>query len=219
MKKTALFIGLLAFSLSSQAQLGFTPEIGVNFTSVNSTVKSGGSSTSLKGKMNPGFRAGASLTLSISESFAIQPGLYYDFTSTKYNLASVGNSSLKSTMSLHSLQIPVYAMYYMDARNKTGFFAGVGPYANFYLSGKQKGDLSIGETSTNSSRDLSFGNKSSDDLKSMGFGGSLTAGYTLPAGLSLRAYFNLGLSNLKPKGDSDNKINSKSVGLTLGYRF
>lgn len=219
MKKITVIILALGLSLPAKAQISILPELGINFTGITSKFKSGNNTTTIKGKMAPGFRAGLGVGIPLSNHLSVQPGLYYDYGRTNFDLASLGNANLSAKMSLQSLQIPVSLLYHFGEQ-QDGFFVGAGPYGNFYLSGKKDDDFSFnGNTSLTHSSEVKFGNSNSDDMKPFDLGASFTLGYQLTQGFSIRAFFNLGLSNLKPKGDSDDQMKSKVFGVNLGYRF
>lgn len=220
MKKLFLIPALLLSAWSARAQISFMPEIGGNLSSLTQKVSMFGGDYTLNGKWRPGFRAGVAMNGMITYHIGIQPGIYYSYNSSKMELEILGTTN-SVTYSTHAIQVPVYLMYYSNTEINDGFFAGVGPFANYYFSGTKKGDInSGGSVSASSSESISFGNDASkDDSKPFDYGASVTAGYVLPMGLAFRAYFNLGLANLQPEGDKDNRMKSMSVGVSVGYNF
>ncbi|HTO37024.1 MAG TPA: porin family protein [Brumimicrobium sp.] len=195
----------------SYSQIRIAPEVGANLSSYASKYDFNNSTISNNSKYQLGARVGAILDLGINDHFAIQPGVYYNMARAKDEITFLG-ATFSETSTVHSLQIPLYFMFRTAGSDEGHLFVGVGPVFDWNFGGSVKGG--------NSKRDLEFGNNSStDDMRPLDFGASATIGFKLEMGAFVRAYYNLGLSNLSPKDNNNNNhtLRSRSFGLSFGY--
>lgn len=222
MKKN-LFVGaLMMLSPLAFAQMKIAPEIGATMYNHTSKVSVAGQSVSASGDFQPGLRAGAVLDIAISDHFALQPGIFYTLNRTKSEqTAMIGNitASNKNTLTLHAVQVPVYALYKSGEEGSGRFLAGLGGYIAYNIAGTTKIESSGPQGSTSLSRKMEFGNDVTDDLRPLDYGPSAMLGYELSNGLYVRGHFNYGLANLQPKGNSDLSAKSMTFGLSFGYFF
>lgn len=174
-------------------------------------------------KQRFGFRAGVMADIPVSEQFSIRPQLLYSVKGTKVNLGDllggvptgVDPKQLELTLNYNFLELPVLVMYGLDA-GPGRVVLGAGPYAAYLLKASSTFD----------------GKTLNDDLtgaKRLDYGLAASAGYELPMGVTLSAYYSLGLANLAA-GSATNIPATGSVantgsayhrafGLTLGYFF
>ena len=208
MKTPLLFFLVACISSLSFGQIRIAPEIGANLSSYTSKYELGNTAFTNTSQYLLGFRAGVALDLGITDHIALQPGFYYNLGKTKDEVTFLG-STYSETTSIHGFQLPVYLMLRTGGSDQGHFFVGVGPVFNWNLSGSQEGN--------NIKRELDFGNDTSDDIRSFELGASATAGFKLKMGAFVRAYYNLGLSNLSPNDNNNHTLRSNSFGLSLGY--
>ncbi len=226
MKKLLLAGTLISIGGTALAQLKIAPEIGA--TMYNHTEKSTmlGQSSSTSTDFQPGLRAGAVLDLALSDHFSLQPGVFYTLNRTKSESSSTIGSytnAVKTSLLLHAVQVPVYAVYKTGEEGSGRFFVGLGGYISYTIAGTQKSELSqtAGGMTTNdkSSLKMKLGNEKTDQLRPLDYGPSAMLGYELANGLYFRGNFNYGLANMLPQGNSDASTKSMSFGISVGYFF
>jgi len=198
---------LLAATVGAQAQLTFGPE--VSLIGSNYTGKADGQSSNTKSIVS--FRAGAVLDAPISDHFSIQPAVLYVMNGFKSDIV-IANASVH----VNTLEIPVNVMYKIDVPGDGHLFVGLGPYIAYNMGGKYKESDSYSGTQTGS---LNIGSGPLDDLKVFDFGLGINAGYQLTNGLFLRVFYQKGLLNLDPQGNSNNYIRSTNYGVGVGMLF
>lgn len=87
-------------------------------------------------------------------------------------------------------------------------------------SGKLKNTIEYDGDKEKETETLEFGNDEKDsDLKRLDIGLGFGAGYEFTDNLGARLGYDLGLANLVPGGDKDNKITNGSINLSVTYRF
>lgn len=198
MKKIILSLfSVAAIATTSNAQLSFAPEAGLNMANMN--MKSAGSTVSTS--MKPGVAIGAIVDFGFTDNLFLQPGLFYVMNGAKLSSPSL-------TYSINSLQIPVNVIYKLGEDGNNRFFFGAGPYLAYNLSGNVSdggGTIHIGT------------DKAKDQLKPIDFGVGLNVGYLLVNGLFFRVHYQMGLTDLNPAGDSDGTVKTSALGVTAGY--
>lgn len=206
MKKLLLSATILFGSLGAFAQggLGYGLRAGVNIPKY---------STSLGDtKSNTGFFVTGYLDAPVSPYFSVQPGLSLQNKGAKW--AETSNGELKE--SVMSLDIPVNLVAKLPTGGSGNFFIGAGPYVGFGLSGKQKGEQSVGGSTVKVDEDIEFGSGEGKDLKRTDFGVNFLAGYQLTNGFQINAGYGLGLTNLAPNsGSIKNRVWSVGIGFGL----
>ena len=191
-----LFLGLV-FSAHAELEEG-TFKFGV---------RAGGGFATLTGDAAVGntsifnFHVGAVGDYAFSESFYLEPGLYFTKkgTSYDYDLGFLGSESID--MELYYLELPVLASYRFNFTDKFGLNLQAGPYAAFGLFGES------GE-----------GVDSFDE----GVFKKFDAGLRLATGAQFSAFsvslgYDLGLMNISDAEEVDAKTALFFV--TLGYDF
>lgn len=219
MKMKFLIAGLFLIGLGSVSygQISIAPEIGANMTNFTSKTTVGNTTSSYDSQYLLGFRAGAVLDVQLTDYLFLQPAVYYNMAKTKEEYYFLGENT--ATMTVHSFQIPAYIMYKTGTTDSQNFFVGVGPVLGLNFAGNVNTYNQL--LNLNTKTDLTFGNDASnnDDMRVMELGASATVGYQFNLGLYVRAHYNLGLSNLNPKDNSntDTSRKSSSFGLSIGY--
>jgi Outer membrane protein beta-barrel domain len=197
----ALSIGATYLSATAQGtRFGFTA--GVAFS--NNTAKIDGEKD--HGKSVTGITAGILVDIPAGKHFSIQPAINFLQKGAKDE-----DMGLELKMMVNSIEVPLNFLY--NTRGEGGdFFIGAGPSVAFALSGKIK----IGGT-TPRDIDMKFGNDDDDNLKGMDVGANILTGYCFSNGFFLSANYNLGLTNLYPRGSSDETLKSHYFGIKLGF--
>lgn len=183
---------------SAQAQFKFGARAGFNMTTLAGDIENA--------NFKPGFQVGVVGDCSISEAFAIQPGLVFS------TLGCTGKEKgVKSTINLNYLQLPVNVHYKVDLGG-TKLFLQAGPYLGYGLGGKwiMKGvGASISET-------IKMGNGDDASYKAIDFGVGAGAGLQF-GNLQATVGYNIGLADIAPgEGGS---INNSGLAVTLTYLF
>src|SRR5690606_20837907 len=133
----------------------------------------------------------------------------------KYKFDGDGLDGSTST-NVMSIEVPVNAVYYIPA-GSGNVFLGAGPYVGFNVSGKYKGEGSLGDSGFNGEEDLKFSGDDKD-LDVIDAGANFMAGYKFNNGLLINAGYGLGLTNLNPNSDGD-KFSSRTLSFGLGFQF
>jgi opacity protein-like surface antigen len=204
MKKVLLVFLGIALTFGVNAQLRYGVKIGGTLSQVIEKEK-GEKSESSDPKF--GFQAGGILEYSFSPSFALQPELLYVNSGGKSKVEIEGH---KSTMNLHSIQLPVNLKYKMGTENLK-FYVTAGPYLGYIVAAKMKqgsaksvdlfADIE-GEKSPYKHFDFGLG---------AGFGIEFLNNYIAGVG------YNYGLANLTK--EKNYKMKTGTFNLSIGYLF
>ncbi|MBD1431350.1 PorT family protein [Sphingobacterium sp. DN00404] len=215
MKKILLSLGA-AFLLAAgaQAQTSWGLKAGVNMGKYSNAPESSKDYQ----KMNTSFYVTGYADLPVAPNFSVQPGLSLQGKGDKYKLDG-DNLDGSMTTNVMALEIPVNAVYYIPTGYSGSVFLGAGPYVGYSLSGKHKvegraGDLFEGE----GEYDIDFSGDDKDQ-KPFDFGLNFMAGYKLSNGFLINAGYGLGLTNLSPSSNSDNKYSNRVLSFGVGYQF
>lgn len=208
MKKNLLLaFAFTAFSSAAMAQsLSIGPEVGVNFNKLN-TDFSGITTSSIIG-----FRAGVTAHLGWGK-LAIEPGLFY---ASKGGEMEIANTT-KAENKLNYLEIPVLVQYQIIKVGPAKIFAGLGPVANFGLSGTTVStDLTKNPPVEGPESDIEFGSDATDFAKGTDFGLMINAGAQF-MGFFVRPYYQMGLSNIS--NSSVASMKNSCFGVSVGWLF
>lgn len=168
-------------------------------------------------KMNPSFYVTGYADLPVAPQFSIQPGLSLQGKGSKFSYD--GNDlDGSATTNVMALEIPVNAVYYIPTGVSGSVFLGAGPYAAYSLSGKVKTKGSVGNVGSEGNYDLDFGGDDRDQ-NAFDFGLNFMAGYQLSGGFTINAGYGLGLANLSPSDNSDNKFSNRVLSFGVGFQL
>lgn len=175
-------------------------------------------------KSRIGFHLGVILDLGLSESFYIQPGLFFTTRGMKFKEDSDGDT-YETKYHLNYLQLPILASYRFALTDKIKWHVNAGPYLACGLGGKVKWENSYdGETEKGDYKAFGTADEDSDEEK----GGlkRFDAGLSFGTGISInKVYFgltyDLGLANIADKKEwgDDFKIKNRNFAITVGYNF
>lgn len=217
--KVFLAAAAVMFSVSSFAQdISFGVKAGVNFSNFN--VKEDGKSVDDL-KMKPGINLGAYADFNFTDMFALEAGLQFEQKGSKMEFSeSEYGFTYKYTekYNINYFTIPVNFRANLAVGDNNLYFLA-GPTFGIGLSGKYKWEEEADGESESDDEDLKFGDDEKSHLHRMNIGLLFGAGFEMSNNLGVRLTYDLGLSNLTPKGDSDNSCKTKVLGLALTYKF
>ena len=219
MKKVFIVLAVAILAMGyAQAQITFGARAGLNLS--NFAQKNDGKKPSgdFKGKYKPGFQIGVVGEYSITEAFAIQPGILFTTLGTRYKYSGGGYEG-KETINLNYIQIPINAQYKLDLSGMT-LLLQAGPYFGFGIGGKYKwDDIDDGEKDKGDAK-IKFGDGDDYDVyyvdNALDFGLGLGAGLQFD-NIQVGVGYNIGLANMSDA----NKTSMKNHGLaiTVTYLF
>jgi hypothetical protein len=244
MKKNLLFIVTLFVSLNGFARIAFGPEIGFNASKLNYSTSTSTNILGItipppdfKNSIRSGARFGVIADVDIFHHISIQPGIFYSmqggnqkgttsvtipvallaqFTQLPLPISLNAPVTIDTKTKLNYLHVPVNVIYHFNK-----FFAGAGPYISYALNGTIKGNTTasipvIGDYNTSIDSTISFGSDKGS-IRRFDYGVSITAGYDLPFGLFIRAYYQMGLAELSNDLNSSGK--NTCFGFSAGYLY
>jgi hypothetical protein len=211
MKFLVLMIVVFALATNSFAQK-FGARAGFNLATA--LVKDNSDTYSDNFKMKPGFHIGATAEFPINETFAFETGLLLSSKGTKESESESGYE-YTAVANLYYFDIPLTGKAYYELGG-VKIYGLLGPYLGVGLSGKTK----IQETgSSDYNETVEWGTDSeNDDLKRLDMGLTFGAGVVVSdfeVGLS----YNLGLKNISPYTGDGYKVNTRVLGISVGYKF
>lgn len=213
--KSLLVIAAMAVSTSAFSQeFNFGLKAGANLNTAS--IKSDGEKID-DIDMKPGLLLGGYADINLAETFAMEIGLQFEQKGLKYEESESGYS-IKTEMNVNYITIPVDFKINVPV-NDNKFYLLAGPTAGIGVSGKIKSEAKVNGVKVSDDESIEFGEDEDSDLRRINFGLDLGAGFVLANNLGFRIGYNLGLSNLVPKGDSDNSAKFSSVNLAITYRF
>ena len=220
MKKLILLAALatgLMFTAKAQEN-GFGVRAGLNLSNVRGDFKD---AFDAEVKMKAGFNIGVIYDYGFSESFYIQPGLYYTLKGVKAE--DKEDSELKMTYNLSYLEIPILASYRIAISDNTKWHINAGPYFAYGIGGKVKYEYD-GDSEKYDAFGKSDEDKEKGDLKRFDFGLSFGTGVSFDK-FYVGLKYDLGLSNIGEKdrwykGEDDKaKIKTGNFAISVGYNF
>jgi len=213
MKKLLLSFGaVVLLAACAQAQTSYGLKAGVNLGKYSNQTEEAKDYQ----KNNVSFYVTGFADIPVAPQFSIQPGVSLQGKGAKYEATGDNVSGTSSTNTM-SVEIPVNAVYYIPA-GTGNVFLGAGPYVGFNISGKTKAEGALGGVEGSVDRDLKFSGDNKD-MNLIDAGVNFLAGYKLSNGFLINAGYGLGLSNLSPSDNSDNKFSNRVLSFGLGFQF
>ncbi len=217
MKKISLILGItIAASQFANARVNIRTEAGVSFSKINFKFDGALAGANPTTAMRVAPKAGINFMVPIIKGLYIEPGVYYTGVNfqSEYTLAGLTSNKTKGTM--HAIQVPVNIGYSFNA-GPGQIFASVGPYVGYSLAGKLENTTTVLGLPTTVNRNIELGTDATDDFKPLDLGLNAGAGYQLDMGVYFRVNYGMGLTNISPKSNTDNK--TTAISLTVGYSF
>lgn len=210
--KLLIMVIVLSMTTKSFSQVIFGVKGGLNLA--NMVEKDNDETYSKNYKMKAGFHLGVTAEFSISEKFAIEPGLLYSSKGFK-----VEEDGITFTANLNYLEIPINAIYKIDL-GSTKVLISAGPYLGFALSGKYKASEAVfGENEDSKEQKIEIGSdKEKDEIKALDFGLNIGAGVEIK-NITIGLQYGLGLANLSLDTDNGYTLKNKVLGISVGYKF
>ena len=198
----SLLASFILVAVSSEAQVKFGPQIGLNLSKMIFKTKD----FDFHPKSFVAYSVGVVSEFGVSRNIAIQPGILFSVKGTKYT----GFLNEKFTFKPTYIEVPVNFIYQFDTRSlKPLLFAG--PYFAYGIGGEttQEGGGSI---------KIQYGSDNGDNIKPFDFGLNLGAGIEVND-LQLKVQYSKGLLNLASDPANDTKMQTGVLSITLAYLF
>lgn len=233
--KITLFGAIILFSNAAMSQT-FGVGAGANYSSIHFSDDDGSDDFYDGYKNLIGINVGGFYDLNLNDNIGIRLGLKYSSKGYKYkseytNSSSFGGVTYTETSEtnintrLNYLQINPEFKYQMEIGRDNAFYAKVGPYIGFAISGKQKGEYSYSYsdgTTTVSESDIlnekiEFG-PDGDGIDVLDFGITPAVGFEFN-NIYVEVSYDFGLNNIDTENDPDFKVHNRNVSATIGYVF
>lgn len=214
-----LLAALLLFAFSTtNAQVGFGPEIGVGMSSMHFAPPLGFTSASISPMFSG--KVGGLVDFPLSKHLYFQAGLSISSKGAvrafSYYTNDSFNESVNQTLHIYYADLPATLLFKSGHQGRGRVIAGLGATASYIIGGKNKlsdnFDSSGIRTITNDNLNIVRG----QTIKGFDIGLNLTAGYELLTGLFFKAYYTLGISDIGPGTEVDK---NRIWGISAGYLF
>jgi len=223
MKKFLTMVAVVSLiTTSAFAQNPFRLGVTAGLEFSNMLAKYDGETLSDDLKSKTGFKFGVLGEYSFSEYFALEPGLLFTQRGFKIDeSASEGGYtlSLKSTLNINYLSIPLNLKFSYPVNEDFKVFAFTGPYVGFALSGKISAEGKVTGPGVNESakesETINIGS-GDEEIRMLDLGWNFGAGVEYK-GIFLRAQYNLGLANTSNPDKETTK--NRNFGISVGYMF
>lgn len=222
MKKLLLILFAFTSATLTQAQVKVGFMGGANQSTIIETSDMANWS-SIKSNYEPiiGYHGGifAEFGLNKKRSLSFQPAVVYFNKGRKYSqqfnpVVTLKDSSVKQL--INYIDIPLHLIGRIKLARKINFIIGVGPYASFFLSGREKTTTTNkGDTVTNTTNaDLPVGN-GPGKYKTLDYGVSALAGFEIGK-IFLRAEASQSLADMYQASGFKGSFKNQVIGVTLG---
>lgn len=209
--KLLVIAAVLAISAPAFSQdVSFGVKAGLNLASAS--IKMDGNKAE-DIKILPGLNVGVFADFNFTDLLGLEAGLQYEQKGYKFTTKEF-SEEIKDKYAIQYLTIPVNLRANIAVGDNTLYFLA-GPTFGIGLSAKET--VEYGDEKESES--AKFGSGEDDDIKRMNLGLLFGAGFDLASNLGFRVTYDIGLSNLVPKGDSDNKVTTGTIGVALTYKF
>ncbi|WP_425373716.1 outer membrane beta-barrel protein [Mucilaginibacter celer] len=128
------------------------------------------------------------------------------------------------TWRLNYIQVPVNFIYHFKVQGGK-LFIGAGPYISKPLSGRfttppdHPSPASSQFSATDPDIDAKFGSEPGKNFKAFDSGINALAGFEFSNGIIINAVYNAGLSNIQTDKYLYDSTKTRSLGISLGYKF
>lgn len=231
MKKIVMLAVMAAgmvFSATAQ-ESGFGIRASLNLSNVNNKYDGEVASEESKSdyeydfKNRVGFNIGLIYDWGISESFYIQPGLYFTTRGAKIE-ESEEDYKYEEKWKLNYLQIPILASYRIALTDNVKWHINAGPYLAVGVGGKVKWEETY-DGDTDKGDYKAFGTADEDSDEEKGGLKRFDAGLSFGTGVSINKFYigltyDLGLVNAADKDTwKDYKMRNRNFSIGVGYNF
>ncbi|MBK7433823.1 MAG: OmpA family protein [Chitinophagaceae bacterium] len=225
MKKLLLLLFLFAGPIAAMSQVKVGLFGGANRSTIVQTSDQANWST-IKPNYDPiyGYHGGllAEFALNKKGSLAFQPNVAYYNKGRKYFETFAAGSLLQDSgvkQMLNYIDIPLNIIGKIRIAKNFKFIIGAGPYASFFLSGKEKTTTTdpSGTVITRTNADLPVGN-GPGKYKTFDYGINVLAGFEIGK-LFLRAEASQSLGDMYQGNGFKGTFKNQVIGVSLGYNF
>jgi hypothetical protein len=220
MRLLILSVLLLVATLSTKAQTGFGPEIGVGMSTMRFAPALG--FTSATTRIIFSGKVGGLVDASISKHFYGQAGIFFSRRGQErtfsFHVSDSVNASVEQTLTIHYIDIPLSMVYKTGTQGQGRFTIGIGATPGYIIGGNNKLHQSGTDSGVAFSNNFNKPILATDPTPVARFdlGVNLSAGYELPTGLFFRAYYTSGVQDIG-RGTEINK--NRMWGISVGYLF
>jgi len=168
--------------------------------------------------MNPGFHAGISFAIPLTDFMVLEPGLMFTTKGMRLKEEEAGLELIVSG-NLYYLDLPVNIKTFYDLGNGIKIFGTAGPYAGMGISGKVKATARYQGEEESEEEEVSWGNdEENDDLKRPDWGLSFGGGIEYNS-IILGISYDLGLANISTYQDDGYMSKNRVLKISVGYVF
>jgi len=204
--------------LMAQSEINIGPEVGLNYSFFNYTVKGEKASND---EVNFGLKVGVAVEKKFVDMFGLQSGLYFDQSGSKIKVFPFidPNGSQFSTSAVYDfnkITLPLNAQLYLGNPRKIRFMAGAGPFLTYLVNGKK----SFSSESTSFPVEFSTSSKvnfSEEGISHIDYGFGLNLGLITSNGLFLRLSGAAGLAKNSFFYNKDIQWKQIHTGVSLGF--
>jgi hypothetical protein len=209
-------LSALFLSVACAAQVGLGPEVGVGMSSMYFAPVPEFTSAATSSIFS--WRAGGLVDFGLNKHIYVQSGIYFSQKGENRDFSFFSNDSLneavKQTLTIYYIDVPVTVVFKTGMQGKGRFYLGLGADPAYIMGGSNKlhakGATNGIPFNTNIDQKIVSGNP----LAMFDIGMHLKAGYELPTGLFVGAYYIAGMKDL---GLGYEKDKNRMWGITAGY--
>jgi hypothetical protein len=219
MRRSFHLLTILLFSyVRVDAQVGYSPEVGVGMSSMHFAPPFGFTSATISPLVSG--KVGGLVDIPLNKHLYFQAGLSFSSKGAvrafSYYRNDSFNESVNQTLHIYYADLPVNVVFKSGHQGRGRFVAGLGATPSYIIAGKNKlsdnFDSSGIRTVTNDNLNIIRG----QTVKGFDIGMNLTAGYELPTGLFFRLYYTFGIQDIGPGSEIDK---NRVWGISAGYLF
>lgn len=236
-RKLVILVCALVAAIGVNAQsVSFGVRAGLNVANAGGDFKDNeyfGEDYDFKSKI--GFHVGVIADIELSQSFYLQPGLYFSTKGLKVeDKENDADYSEKMNYNLNYLELPILASYRFNISDNIKWHINAGPYFALGVGGKMKVTATEDGKTTEEKYDA-FGTEDENDEHIKGGLKRFDAGLSFGTGISISKIYigvkyDLGLANIADKksemwggwgdnGDKNLKVRNRNFAISVGYTF
>jgi hypothetical protein len=201
----------LALTSTTNAQIAFGPELGLNISDLVQTTGNGynrGYTYTYTPKA--GIKVGGLVEIPLNRNFYLQPGLFFSTKGASDNDPNHNNAT--TTLDINYIELPVNILYKFGRPSGNRFFLG---------AGLAVGTAVGGHIAANGHTDkIYIGNDPQvDAVRAFDVGISGQLGYQLSSGFIFRLQSVAGVTNITPGGNADYGLYNYTTTISVAYLF
>lgn len=205
---------------NATAQVGYAPEVGVNFSNMRYAPPFPFQHASTQTLIGP--RIGGIADLDLGAHIYLQPGIFFSGMGAKRNISynfHDTSEAINETLRLNYIQVPINVLYKTGSQGDNRFFFGAGVYFAELIGGKdQVNDLIDTGTGHTFAINTTLSPKN-NAVASFDLGVNVTIGYEMRMGAYIRAFYSMGVRDLSLDSDYGETDKNYAGGVSVGYFF